>query len=641
MKPHIIMAMKVAGEKVANIYKRLVEPALNKYREMKLYILSADRNGKFTQIIDAVLSMDIQKTMAFIKEKLTGYHAESMIKIISFLEELNDKVKTELKNLEEYPYMKEFKAEWENLTSKAIWAWKYLDIEGELRSIFSDISNSYERIVRIVTDNKSKILKMELGHIEFDIQLPFEITKSMKMISLESFLTRAQHVQDSLVSSLPKVRWTPLDYYYKPRHTTLPPFKAHGLIAGNQHFKTFDGKFFEFSGECSYVLARDFADGKFTVVVNYRKTKNGPRRHSISIMSNGKTIEIFQNSRVSINAAHVELPVHMDGMTVNRVENEIKVSNSQGLDVVCNMETELCLVSLSGWHFGKTGGLLGTYDYEPETDIINPRGQNLESIERFANSWEVAKHCLVKENKAVIAPQRMEQTTAHQICSSLFEDDSLVSGSPLRPAFRVVDPSPFMKMCVNDLHSVVVGRRERRGNEEERMTQKSCVAARAYVLEARLRGISIPTPSACLECKKCDGGSFVDDAVVSEKTVVVDANAADVVVVVEEGACNENKGPELVSLVEKIQTEMTRVNGMRDNNRFALTAFGGDDVHAAPHSHTMDGKVWNGADRFARGIRSLKFAVGGGEKKDGGVEEALEFAVNSRWRAGASRTIVL
>ena len=60
------------------------------------------------------------------------------------------------------------------------------------------------------------------------------------------------------------------DFYFRPRHTTLPPFTATGILAGNQHFFTFDGKFLEFAGDCSYVLARDFQDGKFTVIANYR-----------------------------------------------------------------------------------------------------------------------------------------------------------------------------------------------------------------------------------------------------------------------------------------------------------------------------------------------------------------------------------
>jgi len=46
---------------------------------------------------------------------------------------------------------------------------------------------------------------------------------------------------------------------------------AHASLTGTQHFMTFDKKFFEFAGECSYLLARDFIDKSFAVIVNYDK----------------------------------------------------------------------------------------------------------------------------------------------------------------------------------------------------------------------------------------------------------------------------------------------------------------------------------------------------------------------------------
>ena len=55
---------------------------------------------------------------------------------------------------------------------------------------------------------------------------------------------------------------------------------------------------------------------------------------------------------------------------------------------------------MSSRYFGKTGGLLGTYNYEPSTDMTNPMGKRLEDVERFANTWEVAKTCSDKTNYA-------------------------------------------------------------------------------------------------------------------------------------------------------------------------------------------------------------------------------------------------
>lgn len=38
-------------------------------------------------------------------------------------------------------------------------------------------------------------------------------------------------------------------------------------MVGQSHFKTFDSKFFTFTGRCQYLLARDCADHSFSVII--------------------------------------------------------------------------------------------------------------------------------------------------------------------------------------------------------------------------------------------------------------------------------------------------------------------------------------------------------------------------------------
>lgn len=39
------------------------------------------------------------------------------------------------------------------------------------------------------------------------------------------------------------------------------------LVVGQSHFKTFDNKFFTFTGRCQYLLARDCTDSEFSVII--------------------------------------------------------------------------------------------------------------------------------------------------------------------------------------------------------------------------------------------------------------------------------------------------------------------------------------------------------------------------------------
>lgn len=60
------------------------------------------------------------------------------------------------------------------------------------------------------------------------------------------------------------------------------------------HFTTFDGKEFDFSGKCSYVLTRDYIDGNFSVIVNYL----GKNKKQLIITTATQTLQIAPNGKV-------------------------------------------------------------------------------------------------------------------------------------------------------------------------------------------------------------------------------------------------------------------------------------------------------------------------------------------------------
>ncbi len=63
---------------------------------------------------------------------------------------------------------------------------------------------------------------------------------------------------------------------------------------------TFDKKFYEFAGECSYLLARDFIDGKFAVIVNYDNVHGQMTKKSITAYVGDKEIEIYPRFKVEL-----------------------------------------------------------------------------------------------------------------------------------------------------------------------------------------------------------------------------------------------------------------------------------------------------------------------------------------------------
>lgn len=49
-------------------------------------------------------------------------------------------------------------------------------------------------------------------------------------------------------------------------------FLGHAMIVGSKFYATFDQKFYEFRGTCTYLLAQDFADKNFTILSSYDNT---------------------------------------------------------------------------------------------------------------------------------------------------------------------------------------------------------------------------------------------------------------------------------------------------------------------------------------------------------------------------------
>ena len=67
--------------------------------------------------------------------------------------------------------------------------------------------------------------------------------------------------------------------------------------------------------------------------------------------------------------------------------SKIALISTLGVKVICDNEHGLCTVDMSGHYFAKTGGLFGTYNYEPRDDFTTSQNTNTSDVLAFANSW--------------------------------------------------------------------------------------------------------------------------------------------------------------------------------------------------------------------------------------------------------------
>lgn len=126
------------------------------------------------------------------------------------------------------------------------------------------------------------------------------------------------------------------------------------------------------------------------------------------------------------------MPYSTKYISVTREGNTIIVNTKNGFKVKCNMVHQICTFEMSGWYYGKTAGLLGTYNYEDSDEFKRPKGHIANSVTVFAKSWELKKGC--KTNNLAPDVQINKNSDYYKLCKTHFASSS----SPLAACFREV-----------------------------------------------------------------------------------------------------------------------------------------------------------------------------------------------------------
>jgi len=486
-----------------------------------------------------------------------------------------------------------------------------MDTEVAFRRVLAWIKQQLDSVsVDVVT------FEPKMGEFEVRITMPFNMKdlRSLPEIEIPDYFTQVGELYEEHMPTLNLPDYSLWDTYYNYKPSSdpnmwVPPFNAHATIMGNQHFMTFDKKFYEFAGdECSFLLARDFIDGKFSVVLNY---EDGQRR-SLNVHSDNKNIEIASNLHVTVDGAATELPFVTTHTTVRRIADTIRVDNDHGITVTCDLSHNMCTVNVSGWYFGKTGGLLGTYDNEPSNDFMTVERVPASSVEDFAASWSIGRQC--SANAAVVAPALGEEQ--YQACARLFEDRS----SPLRPCFSQVNATAFMTMCMNDAAF---------GDAET----AACDTAKFFVNECSRNGVDIRVPTECVKCELegetlPEGGNFAFLGEVIPKQ-------ADVVFVVSHSDCNEEVVARVGSIAEQIERQFD--NAGIDSVNFGLVGFGGSGFLSQPHSMTINSELMGNKDDLVATLASFTTVP----YSEDDAFSAVNFAAQYPFRPLATKSIIV
>jgi len=218
-----------------------------------------------------------------------------------------------------------------------------------------------------------------------DTYLPFAMP-SLKVLPSISFNKQYQRMKSYIPNTR---RWTSITEYVPTSDVLnwIPPFKAFASIEGN-HITTFDGKEYDFNGKCGYVLARDYVDGNFSVIMTYLAAQ----KKKLVVMTATQTLQVAPNGKIRIDGKTIGAPYRSKELSVSQ-EGQLITIKGSGFQMSYDIPRESLDLVVSGWYYGKLGGLFGTPNNEMYDDLMTSSRQITGDATTHVNTWEVNSKC--------------------------------------------------------------------------------------------------------------------------------------------------------------------------------------------------------------------------------------------------------
>ncbi|KAK2864570.1 hypothetical protein Q7C36_003724 [Tachysurus vachellii] len=171
------------------------------------------------------------------------------------------------------------------------------------------------------------------------------------------------------------------------------------LIMGDPHYSTFDGSYYSFMGNCTYIVAKNchIDDEHPQFQINTKNERNGNKQNTlvsvVTILVYGNTITFNRREvgLIMINASYWNLPVVLNNGRVKIKTNSLSVTMQTdfGLSVQYDWD-QYMVVTVPESFKGRMCGMCGNFNGKKEDDLTTPSGSVAGSIPELGKSWRVS-----------------------------------------------------------------------------------------------------------------------------------------------------------------------------------------------------------------------------------------------------------
>lgn len=266
-------------------------------------------------------------------------------------------------------------------------------------------------------------------------------------------------------------------------------------VFGDPHYRTFDGRVFNFQGACKYLLTSDCKNNSFSVRVtnDARTSRSFSWTKTVTLKIEDLKVTLGQNMKVKVNHKRVSLPfVSLGTLSIVQEGYSVVVRTNLGVKLLWDGESFL-EVTVPPVFKNRLCGLCGNFNGRRRDDLRMKSGQMAKSINQFGNSWKVggAKSCSrIDPPSTALAPVASKGVTKGAtlapLCQRQWEvriravrECNVLRSATFATCHAKVSPVRFFKSCLLDMCECPSGK------------QCYCEALTAYAHDCLRHGITI------------------------------------------------------------------------------------------------------------------------------------------------------